>query len=164
MNGNWVATDPSSSLQGSGVEWWHANTNALSGAFNYKHTGDMHSTDLTYEEAYAFFLEIGYPWILDTWFGHWNIATNGADAGSTWAFMDYWMYAVDSWDTSPPDGWNYIEDRLVPTEPYTPTEEQARNYLSDEIRRMIDRLTEVEESLWGMENLDDLDWDNEDDE
>lgn len=119
---------------------------------------------LNYEQCYAIFDYIGYPWILDTKFDDpFHIHENGAGINAIEGFMNAWMFDSDGWEESPPEGWMPFDDRIVPYYPYEPTEEILRLYLRDEIADAIEKLEELDGQIEA-HPLEDLDWDHADDE
>lgn len=123
---------------------------------------DTHYLD--YEQCYALFDYLGYPWILDTHFNAlFRIDTDGAGHNAITGFMRDWMFSSDSWSLTPPEGWLYMEDRMVPYHPYEPSEDLLKLYLRDEIQDAIDRLEELDDQV-STEPLSEMDWDSEDDE
>lgn len=150
-------------------EWWaHPSTLAelvLMGAndmFEDPSIGTHHHLD--YEQCYHLFDYIGYPWILDTMFVDvFNIVHDGATTNAVQGFMMDWMYESDAWATAPPEGWLKLDERIVPYYPYEPTEEILRIYLRGEIADAIDKLEELDAQV-DTHALEDLDWDQEDDE
>jgi hypothetical protein len=127
------------------------------------HDAGLYSDHIDYATAYDIFDRIGYPWILDTEFsGLFDIAEVGANHNAIAAFMESWMYDSDEWETTPPEDWLWIEDRLVPDYPWEPTEEMVTIYLREEIQKQIDRLYSLDAQVADIP-LDELDWEHHDD-
>lgn len=116
---------------------------------------------LSYEQCYRIWEDIGFPWILDDVFGVTNdVWDMGCGEGAFTSMLNAWMYQSDSWADSPSSDWIAYDERLVPTVPRMPTDPEVRDYLSGEIREMIDQLWETYSNIdFGLEEI----WMEEDD-
>jgi hypothetical protein len=127
------------------VEYWN-HPIILAGLMIPELDGYDAAPHLEYEICYDFFEKIGFPWILDTNWGAMNIGEAGAGWNMITGFVTAWMLDSDSWETSPPEGWTPMEDRLVPIyawENHGETDEMevvVVDYLHDEIQAAIARL------------------------
>lgn len=150
-----------------GFEWWNnpstvAELVIMGVDDQFEGVGNAHHLD--YEQCYQLFEFMGFPWILDTHFeAVFSISENGASTNAISGMMRDWMFSSDAWETSPPEGWMTMEDRIIPTYPYEPTEEMLKLYLREEIQDAIDRLWELDTQVVE-DPLHELDWEQDDEE
>lgn len=130
-------------MGGVNYQWWDEPM-VVAGLMIPEVDGWNPDTNVEYETCYTFFDEIGFPWILDTVFESYFISEDGAGVNALTGFMNEWMLNSDTWGTSPPEGWYYMDDRLVPDWPWETNHDVARDHLHDEIRAAIARLEEVD--------------------